>query len=110
MPDFFLPLQPAKSHHLCVHKCLSLAVIEFLPFSFSQQMAEPGRTIRVSGLPTDIEHKRLKDKLFIHFLRERNGGGEIDSIVIDRVGSALITFEDSGGQWVHVGLKEGAYS
>ncbi|XP_024127872.1 uncharacterized protein si:busm1-163l24.3 isoform X1 [Oryzias melastigma] len=59
-------------------------------------MAEPGRTIRVSGLPTDIEHKRLKDKLFIHFLRERNGGGEIDSIVIDRVGSALITFEDSG--------------
>ncbi|RVE69836.1 hypothetical protein OJAV_G00081610 [Oryzias javanicus] len=59
-------------------------------------MAEPGRTIRVSSLPTDIEDKRLKDKLFIHFLRERNGGGEIDSIVIDRAGSALITFEDSG--------------
>ncbi|XP_011476222.1 uncharacterized protein LOC105354523 [Oryzias latipes] len=60
------------------------------------KMAEQGRTIRVKNLPTDIEHNRLKDKLFIHFLRQRNGGGEIDSVVIDRAGSALITFEDSG--------------
>ncbi|XP_017284953.1 uncharacterized protein si:busm1-163l24.3 [Kryptolebias marmoratus] len=60
-------------------------------------MAEPARTVRVSGLPTDIEHNRLKDKLLIHFLRARNGGGEIDtvSIVPAASQSALITFEDS---------------
>ncbi|KAM8723815.1 uncharacterized protein AB9X84_003718 isoform 1-T2 [Acanthopagrus schlegelii] len=61
-------------------------------------MAEPGRTVRVSGLPTDTEDARLKDKLFIHFLRDRNGGGEIDSVTIVKAtpAYALITFEDSG--------------
>ncbi|KAM6914316.1 uncharacterized protein PEZ65_014736 isoform 1-T2 [Lycodopsis pacificus] len=61
-------------------------------------MAEPGRTVRVSGLPADIEDNRLKDKLFIHFLRARNGGGEITSVTIVKATpvSALITFEDSG--------------
>ncbi|XP_032392676.1 uncharacterized protein si:busm1-163l24.3 [Etheostoma spectabile] len=60
-------------------------------------MAEPGRTVRVSGLPTDIEDDRLKDKLYIHFLRARNGGGEINSVTIVKATpvSALITFEDS---------------
>ncbi|XP_035511574.1 uncharacterized protein si:busm1-163l24.3 isoform X2 [Morone saxatilis] len=60
-------------------------------------MAELGRTVRVSGLPIDIEDNRLKDKLYIHFLRSRNGGGEIDSVTIVKATpvSALITFEDS---------------
>ncbi|KAM6904793.1 RNA-binding protein 43-like [Xenentodon cancila] len=60
-------------------------------------MAEPGRTVRVTGLPTDVQDERLKDKLFIHFLRSRNGGGEIDSVTIanETPVSALITFEDS---------------
>ncbi|KAM8845650.1 uncharacterized protein AB9W97_000696 isoform 2-T3 [Spinachia spinachia] len=60
-------------------------------------MAESGRTVRVSGLPSDIEDDRLKDKLFIHFLRARNGGGEINSVTIVKATpvSALITFEDS---------------
>nr|XP_046270602.1 uncharacterized protein si:busm1-163l24.3 isoform X2 [Scatophagus argus] len=60
-------------------------------------MAEPGRTVRVSGLPTDTDDDRLKDKLFIHFLRKRNGGGEIESVTIVKATpvSALITFEDS---------------
>lgn len=60
-------------------------------------MAELGRTVRVSGLPTDIEDDRLRDKLFIHFLRASNGGGEIDSVIIvkETPASALITFEDS---------------
>ncbi|CAK6961217.1 uncharacterized protein si:busm1-163l24.3 isoform X1 [Scomber scombrus] len=60
-------------------------------------MAELGRTVRVSGLPTDIEDDRLRDKLYIHFLRTKNGGGEIDSVAIDEAtpDSALITFEDS---------------
>ncbi|XP_034046968.1 uncharacterized protein si:busm1-163l24.3 [Thalassophryne amazonica] len=61
-------------------------------------MQAPIRTVRVNGLPTDIDDDRLKDKLFIHFLRTRNGGGEINSIHIvkEKPGSALITFEDSG--------------
>ncbi|XP_037331757.2 uncharacterized protein si:busm1-163l24.3 [Pungitius pungitius] len=60
-------------------------------------MAESGRTVRVSGLPSDIEDDRLKDKLFIHFLRARNGGGEINSVTIVKATpvSALITFDDS---------------
>ncbi|KAM7371642.1 hypothetical protein PAMP_008860 [Pampus punctatissimus] len=59
-------------------------------------MAEPGRTVRVSGLPTDIEDDRLIDKLYIHFLRAKNGGGEIDSVtIVEAPTSALITFEDS---------------
>lgn len=81
-------------------------------------MAEPGRIVRVSGLPTDIEDERLKDKLFIHFLRTKNGGGEIDSVTIVKATpvSALITFEDSGGQWgqrvyvsVHMKCRGGGY-
>ncbi|XP_059203296.1 uncharacterized protein si:busm1-163l24.3 [Centropristis striata] len=61
-------------------------------------MAELGRTVRVSNLPTVIEDNRLRDKLFIHFLRARNGGGEINSVTIVKTtpASALITFEDSG--------------
>lgn len=64
-------------------------------------MAERGRTVRVSGLPTDVEDDRLRDKLIIHFLRARNGGGEIDSVTLVKATpvSALITFEDSEGWW-----------
>lgn len=67
---------------------------------FVQQMAQPGRTVRVSGLPADTEDDRLKDKLYIHFLRARNGGGEIDCVTIAKATPvfALITFEDSRGQ------------
>lgn len=63
-------------------------------------MAETSRTVRVSGLPTDTEDDRLKDKLFIYFLRARNGGGEIDSVTIAKTTpvTALITFEDRRGQ------------
>lgn len=63
-------------------------------------MAERSRTVRASGLPTDTEDGRLKDKLFIHFLRARNGGGEIESVTIVKATpvSALITFEDHRGQ------------
>lgn len=62
-------------------------------------MAEQGRTVRVSCLPTGIDEDKLIDKLYIHFLRSRNGGGEIDSVTIDKSDSALITFEDSAGQY-----------
>ncbi|CAL8302760.1 unnamed protein product [Merluccius merluccius] len=60
-------------------------------------MADLDRTVLVSGLPTDVEDDRLSDKLLIWFLRDKNGGGEIASVVINKKppGSALITFEDS---------------
>lgn len=66
-------------------------------------MAAPSRTVRVSGLPADIEEGRLKDKLFIHFLRARNGGGEIETISVVKAAlvSALITFEECEGQQGH---------
>lgn len=65
------------------------------------KMEGDGQTVRVCGLPTDIEEEKLTDKLYIHFLRQRNGGGEIASVIIPKVhpGCALITFEDSKGQW-----------
>ncbi|XP_053299342.1 uncharacterized protein si:busm1-163l24.3 [Pleuronectes platessa] len=60
-------------------------------------MAKRGRMVRVCGLPTDINGDRLTDKLFIHFLRAKNGGGEIDFVTIVKAtpASALITFQDS---------------
>ncbi|KAK7167444.1 hypothetical protein R3I94_001750 [Phoxinus phoxinus] len=60
-------------------------------------MAEEDRAVCVYGLPTDVDHERLRDKLLIHFLRERNGGGEVTSVTI--IGRtplrALVTFEKS---------------
>ncbi|XP_064177942.1 uncharacterized protein LOC135247899 [Anguilla rostrata] len=60
-------------------------------------MEGEGRTVIVCGVPTDIEEKRLTDKLWIHFLRKRHGGGEISSITLPKsvTGCALITFEHS---------------
>ncbi|XP_061837874.2 uncharacterized protein [Nerophis lumbriciformis] len=60
-------------------------------------MAEDSRTVRVSGLPTDIDQERLMDKLSVHFLRSSNGGGEIDTVAISekKPDSALVHFEDS---------------
>ncbi|XP_067397067.1 uncharacterized protein [Emydura macquarii macquarii] len=56
-----------------------------------------GRTVRVGGIPTDIPPERVADKLTIHFLRARNGGGEIADVNI-AAGSpawALVTFEEA---------------
>ncbi|XP_061906052.1 serine-rich adhesin for platelets [Entelurus aequoreus] len=60
-------------------------------------MAEDSRTVRVSGLPTDIDQERLIDKLSVHFLRSSNGGGEIDTVAIseNKPDCALVHFEDS---------------
>lgn len=58
-----------------------------------------GRTVRVGGIPTDIPPERVADKLTIHFLRARNGGGEIADItlVAGSPACALVTFEEAGG-------------
>lgn len=54
------------------------------------------RTIVVSGFPVDIfANIVMIDKLTIHFLRPRNGGGEVDSVIYptDIAGAAYVTFE-----------------
>ncbi|KAK6329090.1 hypothetical protein J4Q44_G00010680 [Coregonus suidteri] len=60
-------------------------------------MAKEGGTVRVCGLPQDIIQNRLIDKLYIHFLRKRNGGGDILSVTVSKTtpGCTFITFEDS---------------
>ncbi|NXV80115.1 IN35 protein, partial [Atlantisia rogersi] len=54
-----------------------------------------GRTVRVRGLPADLPPDRVADKLTIHFLRSRNGGGEIADVQVlpGPRPCALITFE-----------------
>ncbi|NXJ79696.1 NMI protein, partial [Trogon melanurus] len=54
-----------------------------------------GRTVRVAGLPPDLPPDRVADKLTIHFLRSRNGGGEIADVQVlpGPRACALITFE-----------------
>ncbi|NXD85153.1 NMI protein, partial [Halcyon senegalensis] len=54
-----------------------------------------GRTVRVRGLPADLPPDRVADKLTIHFLRSRNGGGEIADVQVlpGPRACALITFE-----------------
>ncbi|XP_067825027.1 uncharacterized protein si:busm1-163l24.3 [Heptranchias perlo] len=52
------------------------------------------RTIQVSDLPAGISKRSLEDKLMIHFLRRKNGGGEIIEIVFSSESpSAHIIFE-----------------
>ncbi|XP_028824533.1 uncharacterized protein LOC114783254 [Denticeps clupeoides] len=59
-------------------------------------MDEQENTVLVSRLPTDVCEKRLADKLLIHFLRRRNGGGEVASVRVPTAtpGTAHVTFED----------------
>ncbi|XP_061701534.1 uncharacterized protein si:busm1-163l24.3 isoform X2 [Syngnathoides biaculeatus] len=73
-------------------------------------MAEASRTVRVSGLPPDVEEERLIDKLSVHFLRSSNGGGEILSVNIDesKPNSALVQFEDS--RVAHRVVRHGRHS
>ncbi|CAI5789786.1 Hypothetical predicted protein [Podarcis lilfordi] len=55
------------------------------------------RTVCVRGYPADLPPERVSDKLMIHFLRARNGGGEIASIEFppESPGCAMVTFEDA---------------
>ncbi|NXO03373.1 IN35 protein, partial [Rhinopomastus cyanomelas] len=54
-----------------------------------------GRTVQVRGFPAELPPDRAADKLTIHFLRSRNGGGEITDVRVlpGPQGCALITFE-----------------
>ncbi|KAL7857490.1 hypothetical protein SRHO_G00163890 [Serrasalmus rhombeus] len=65
--------------------------------SSSVRMAAEGHTVKVSGLPVHMSENRLVDKIHIHFLRKKNGGGEISSVTVSKStpGTAFITFEES---------------
>ncbi|XP_027520623.1 uncharacterized protein LOC113957381 [Corapipo altera] len=54
-----------------------------------------GRTVRVRGLPAELPPDRVADKLTIHFLRSRNGGGDIAEVRMlpGPPPCGLITFE-----------------
>eukprot|EP00062_Callorhinchus_milii_P011499 gi/632957526/ref/XP_007894528.1/ PREDICTED: uncharacterized protein LOC103180455 [Callorhinchus milii] len=55
------------------------------------------RTIVVSGIPEDVlPIAVMADKLTIHFLRPRNGGGEVENVVYpcEVKGNAYVTFEE----------------
>ncbi|NWR36127.1 IN35 protein, partial [Tachuris rubrigastra] len=54
-----------------------------------------GRTVRVRGFPAELSPDRVADKLTIHFLRSRNGGGDIAEVrvVPGPRPYVLITFE-----------------
>ncbi|XP_071433733.1 uncharacterized protein [Pithys albifrons albifrons] len=54
-----------------------------------------GRTVRVRGFPAELPPDRVADKLTIHFLRSRNGGGDIAEVRVlpGPLPCAFITFE-----------------
>uniref|UniRef100_A0A669PVQ1 NID domain-containing protein n=1 Tax=Phasianus colchicus TaxID=9054 RepID=A0A669PVQ1_PHACC len=61
-----------------------------------------GCTVQVWGIPSDLPPDRVADKLTIHFLRSRNGGGEISDVQVlpGSPAYALITFEAlAGNDW-----------
>ena len=59
---------------------------------FSEQDYDPKQTVVVSNFPADIE----EDELTIHFQKEKNGGGDVDEVVVDgRV--AFVVFDSPEG-------------
>ncbi len=52
------------------------------------------RSIYVTGF-----HATAKaEELIIHFQKKKNGGGDIDSIIISKRGAAVITFDNPEGK------------
>ena len=52
------------------------------------------RSIFVAGFPTTT----TTEDLIIHFQCKRNGGGNIESIIVSKQGTAVITFDDPEGE------------
>ena len=52
------------------------------------------RSVYVTGFKSTAK----SENLIIHFQRTKNGGGDIDSIVISKRGAAVITFDDPEGK------------
>lgn len=53
---------------------------------------------------TGYKSTTKSEDLIIHFQRSRNGGGDIDSIVISKQGAAVITFDSPEGKMFMVNL------
>lgn len=58
-----------------------------------------GITIEVCGVPDLLPVDRTVDKLTIHFLRPRNGGGEVVKVIYptSTKGQAFVVFEQKEG-------------
>lgn len=52
------------------------------------------RSVHVTGYKPTTK----SEDLIIHFQRTRNGGGDIDSIVVSKRGAAVITFDNPEGK------------
>ena len=58
--------------------------------------SQVSRSVYVTGYKPTTK----SEDLIIHFQRTRNGGGDIDSIVISKRGVAVITFDDPEGKMI----------
>ena len=47
---------------------------------------------------TGFEKGTKSEDLIIHFQRKKNGGGDIDSIIVSKKGTAVITFDNPEGE------------
>lgn len=52
------------------------------------------RSICVKGIPEGT----TAEELTIHFQRKKNGGGDVDTIVMNKRGTAVITFDNPEGK------------
>ena len=55
------------------------------------------KSIVVSKIPLKTADKDVYGDIIIHFQKERNGGGEIETVFIPKKGTAVITFDDKNG-------------
>ena len=56
---------------------------------FLEQGYDPKQIVVVSNFPANVE----EDELMIHFQKEKNGGGDVDEVVVD--GSVAFVIFDS---------------
>ncbi|KAF5895110.1 interferon-induced 35 kDa protein, partial [Clarias magur] len=89
-----------KEHEVKLGEC-SITVqakpVQFLvPASVEMDTQVCPRRILVSNLPKKESVDRVLDKLEIHFSKTRNGGGEVEDVVmLEDSGNVVITFLDS---------------
>ena len=59
-----------------------------------------GVGVEVLGVPNLLSNDRTIDKLLIHFLRPRNGGGEVRRVIYPTSvpGQALVIYDEPDGR------------
>lgn len=64
------------------------------------RMEEKSNIVEVSGVPEVLPDDRMMDKLLIHFLRPRHGGGEVLRVLYPcyEPGKAFIVYEETQGE------------